>query len=133
MAGYPGDGYKEAIFAVGLLWAGVVLGVIALGLRAYLASQTGLAALPPLLIGTLVFIFIQSRLIIRLAARNGAVRQRIFILAILRFALFLPNLQQTLNISLALVIIPAVAVLLQLIAMLLVYTSPGRDWFIGGR
>jgi hypothetical protein len=125
------DGMKQLRLAVGLLWAGVALGAVNLGLHAWLGYRAGgqVAAASPLILTAALFILVQGRLILALHAGNFVVRKRLLVITLLRLALLVPQAEQILLISPLLVILPAIGALLQLGGLALVYAPPASQRF----
>jgi hypothetical protein len=117
--------------AVMLLWAGVALGVVNIGLHAWFVwSATGdMHGMAPLVFGAGLFIFMQARLILRLHSGNAAVRGRLVIIILLRFALLTPSLQALYVAMPALALLPVISALLHVVALALVFLSPGSAYF----
>jgi hypothetical protein len=125
------DGIKQLQIAVILLWAGVVLGAINLGLHAWVTYQaTGQAdASSPIVITAALFIFVQARLILLLHRRNPAVRNRLLMITLVRLALLLANSISLLAYAPLFVILPVLAALCQLAALAIVYLPPANQLF----
>ena len=117
--------------AIILLWTGIIFGAVNLGTHAWLTWQaTGQAdAVSPIILTTALFIFVQARLVLKLHSGNGAVRNRLLLITLLRIALLVPALERMLAIAPALVILPLIAAVLQLAALGLLYLSPARHRF----
>jgi hypothetical protein len=125
----PAD--NQLRLAIILLWTGIVLGAVNLGAHAWLIWQaTGQAdAVSPIILTTALFIFVQARLVLKLHSGNGAVRNRLLMITLLRIVLLVPNFERMIAIAPALAILPLIAALLQLTALGLLYLSPARHRF----
>jgi hypothetical protein len=133
MASNGSDGFNEVRIAVIMLWAGVVFGLGSIAAR-FLTVQSAIgensvAAGSSVLIAGLLFIFVQARLIMRLNSGNGAVRTRILLLSIVRILIYLPAFPQMLAVSTYLILPPVISAILQLGALILLFTPPGSRWF----
>jgi hypothetical protein len=119
--------------AVMLLWSSVVLGLLNLAMHGWLSYQaTGrLETSSPLILSAAVFIYVQSRLILRLYSGHAAVRRQLAIITALRGLLLLAGLRQFYTVLPALVLLPGAAAILQVAALALVFLPPGRDYFTG--
>ena len=122
---------NQVHFAVALLWASVVLGVMNLGLHAWLNYQaTGqLGASSPLLISAAFFIFVQSRMISRLHSGDATVRTRLAVITVLRVFSVAVTMHLLYAIMPALVLLPGIAAVFQLVALGLVFLPPGNAYF----
>ena len=122
---------NQVHIAVMLLWASVALGVMNLALHAWLNEQaTGqFGASSPLLISAAFFIFVQSRMILRLHSGNAAVRTRLAVITLLRIFSLVVTAHLLYAIMPALLLLPGIAAVLQLVALGLVFLPPGRAYF----
>jgi hypothetical protein len=122
---------NQVHIAVTLLWASVALGVMNLGLHAWLIYQaTGkVDASSPLLISAAILIFVQSRLILGLHSGNPTVRTRLLFITLVRMVALAPSVHILFGIMPAFVLLPGAAAVLQLVALGLVFLPPGSAYF----
>lgn len=122
---------NQVHIAVMLLWASVALGVMNIGLHAWLIyERTGqLNSAAPLFVTAGLFIFVQSRLILRLHSGNAAVRARLAVISVLRIVVLAPSLAAVYAIMPAMVLLPIIAAALQIVALGLVFLPPGSAYF----
>jgi len=133
MGSSSSDGFNEVRIATFLLWGGVLFGVATIAARYYaLQAVVGSAATSAgmsLLVAGVIFLFVQSRLIMRLSAGNGNARVSILVIAVLRLFIYLPAFPQMMQVSVFLMIFPVAAAFLQFSALILLFTPPGSNWF----
>ena len=102
-----------------------------LGLHAWLNYQaTGqLGASSPLLISAAFFIFVQSRMISRLHSGDATVRTMLAVITVLRVFSVAVTMHLLYAIMPALVLLPGIAAVFQLVALGLVFLPPGNAYF----
>ncbi len=122
---------NQVHIAVMLLWTSVALGVMNLALHGWLNYQaTGqLGASSPLLISAAFFIFVQSRMILRLHSGIASVRTRLAVITVLRIFSVAVTTHLLYAIMPALALLPAIAAVFQLVALGLVFFPPGSAYF----
>jgi hypothetical protein len=122
---------NQVHIAVVLLWASVALGVMNIALHSWLNYQaTGkFGASSPLLISAAFFIFVQSRMILRLHSGNASVRTRLAVITVLRIFSVAVTTHLLYAIMPALVLLPGIAAAFQVLALGLVFLPPGSAYF----
>jgi len=122
---------NQVHIAVMLLWTSVALGVMNLALHGWLNYKaTGqLGASSPLLISAAFFIFVQSRMILRLHSGNASVRTRLAVITVLRIFSVAVTTHLLYAIMPALALLPGIAAVFQLVALGLVFFPPGNAYF----